>query len=50
VSQKIAGSRPDGVNDLYEFTSSFQPQNGTGVYSAYNRNEYCKQKNNVSGE
>jgi hypothetical protein len=23
---------------------------GPGVYSAYNRNEYQKQKNNVSGE
>jgi hypothetical protein len=34
---KVAGSRPDEAL-------------GPGVYSASNRNEYQKHKNNVSGE
>jgi hypothetical protein len=41
---KVALSRPDEVNDF------FQVILGPGVYSASNRNEYQKHKNNVSGE
>jgi hypothetical protein len=39
-SQKVAGSIPDEAVDFFQFTQSFQPQYGPGVYSATNRNEY----------
>jgi hypothetical protein len=43
------GSRADEVNEfsIYVILSAAL---GPGVYSASNRNEYQKQKNNISGE
>jgi hypothetical protein len=29
-SRKVAGSKPDGVNDVYQFTYSFRPHNPLG--------------------
>jgi hypothetical protein len=49
TSLNVAGSRPDEVNEFFQFNWSFQPHYGPGVYSALNRNAYQKQKN-VSGE
>jgi hypothetical protein len=48
TSRKVAGSRPDEVNffNLPNPTAALGP----GVSSASNRNEYQKQKKNVSGE
>jgi hypothetical protein len=44
ISQKVAGSRPDVVNNFFSiyltFPAAFQP----GVYSTYNRNEYQQQR------
>jgi hypothetical protein len=49
TSRKVAGSRPD--DELYFSNYLTLPSAlGPGVYSASNRNEYQKQKNNVSGE
>jgi hypothetical protein len=48
-SLNVVGSRRDEVNDLGNLSiipAAIRP----GVYSASNRNEYQKQKNNVSGE
>jgi hypothetical protein len=50
TSQKAAGSRPDEVNDFFSNYLILLAALGHGVYSASNRNEYRKQKNNVSGE
>jgi hypothetical protein len=48
TSHKVAGSRPDET----KFFNVPNPSDGTspGVHSASNRNEYQKQKYNVSGE
>jgi hypothetical protein len=51
TSRKIAGSRPDEVNAFFSIYLILLAALGPGVYSASNRNEYQKQKNNnVSGE
>jgi hypothetical protein len=47
---KIAGSRSDKVNDFSSIYLILPASLGPGVYAASNRNEYQKQKNNVSGE
>jgi hypothetical protein len=46
ASQEVAGSRPDEANEFFHFSDALGP----GAYPASNRNEYQKQKNNVSGE
>jgi hypothetical protein len=50
TSRKVTGSRPDEVNDFFSIYLIVPAALGPGVYSASNRNEYQKQKNNVSGE
>jgi hypothetical protein len=45
---KVAGSRPDEVN--FSIYLILPAALAPGVHSASNRNEYHKQKNNVSGE
>jgi hypothetical protein len=40
TSRKVAGSIPDEVIDICQFSSSLQPDCGPGVYSASNRNEF----------
>ena len=40
TSQKVAGSIPDGVIEIFSLTQSFRPHYGPGVDSASNRNEY----------
>jgi hypothetical protein len=47
---KVAGSRPDEVNDFLSSYLILPVALDPGVYSASNRNEYQKHKNNVSGE
>jgi hypothetical protein len=44
------GSRPDDVNEVFSIYLILLAALGPGVYSASNRNQYQKQKNNVSGE
>jgi GH25 family lysozyme M1 (1,4-beta-N-acetylmuramidase) len=46
---EVASSIPDEVNEFIEYLI-FPAARNPGVYSASNRNEYQKQKNNVSGE
>jgi hypothetical protein len=46
---KVAGSRPDEVNDFFIYLI-LPAVLGPGVYSVCNRNEYHKQENSVSGE
>jgi hypothetical protein len=49
TTRKVAGSRPDEV--IFFSVYLILPATlGPGVYSASNRNEYQKQKNNVSEE
>jgi hypothetical protein len=43
--RKVAGLIPDKVIEFIEFTWSFQPHHGPGVYSASNRYEYEEKKN-----
>jgi hypothetical protein len=50
TSWKVAGLRPKEVNDIFSIYLSFLAIVGPGVYSASNRNEYQKQKSNVSEE
>jgi hypothetical protein len=50
TNRTIAGSRPDEVNELFSIYLNLPAALGPGVHSASNRNEYPKQKNNVSGE
>jgi hypothetical protein len=50
TSQKIMGWRLDEVNEFFSIYLSLSAALCHGVYSASNRNEYHKQKNNVSGE
>jgi hypothetical protein len=47
TGQKVIGSRPNEVS--FSIYLILQAILGPGVYSASNRNEYQKQKNNVSG-
>jgi hypothetical protein len=42
ISRKVESSSPDEVTEFFQFTESFQPHYGPGVYSASNRNEYQK--------
>jgi hypothetical protein len=46
----VAASRFDEVNGFHSTYLIFQAALGPGDHSASNRNEYQKQKNNVSGE
>jgi hypothetical protein len=46
--QEVTGSRPDEVNEFLSIYLIFPAALGPGGYSASNRNEYQKQKNNVS--
>jgi hypothetical protein len=48
--RKVVGSRPDGGERIFSIYLAFPAALGRGAYSAYNRNEYQKQKSNVSGE
>jgi hypothetical protein len=48
--QEVASSRPDEVNEFFSIYIILPVALGPGVYSASNRNEYQKQKNNISGE
>jgi hypothetical protein len=48
--RKVAGSRADEVNEFFSIYLILHAALGPGVYSARNRNEYQRQKNNVSGE
>jgi hypothetical protein len=50
TSQKVAGSIPDEVNEFSSTYLILSAALSPGVYSVSNRNEYQKQKNNVSGE
>jgi hypothetical protein len=45
ASRKVVSSRLGELSDLFQFTAI-----GPGVYLAFNRNEYQKQKNNVCWE
>jgi hypothetical protein len=45
---KVVGSRPGEVN--FSIYLILPAALGPGVHSAFNKNEYQKQKNNVSGE
>jgi hypothetical protein len=47
---KVAGSRPEGMNEFVSMYLIILTALGPGVYSVTNRNEYRKQNNNVSGE
>jgi hypothetical protein len=44
TSWKVVSSRPEEVNEYF----SIYPSLGPGVYSASNRNEYQKQRNNLT--
>jgi hypothetical protein len=50
TNRKVAGSRPDEANEFLSIYLILPVALGPGVYSASNRNEYQKHKNNVSGE
>jgi hypothetical protein len=50
TGRKVTGSRPDEVNNFFFSIYLILPAAlGPGIYSASDRNEYQKQKNNVSG-
>jgi hypothetical protein len=48
--RKVAGSGLDEENELFSIYLILKAALGPGVHSASNRNEYQKQKNNVSGQ
>jgi hypothetical protein len=50
TSRKVAGFRPDEVNEFFSIDLILPAALGPGVNSASNRNKYQKQKNNVSVE
>jgi hypothetical protein len=50
TSRKLVGSRPYKVNENFSIYLIFPATPRPEVHSACNRNEYQKQKNNVSGE
>jgi hypothetical protein len=50
ASQKVEGPRPHLVNEVFSIHLILPAALGPGLHSASNRNEYQKQKNNVSGE
>jgi hypothetical protein len=45
TSRKVAGSRPDEVNEIFTIHLILPATLGPAVYSVSNRNEYQKQKN-----
>jgi hypothetical protein len=47
---QLARRRPDEMNAFFSIYLILLAALGPEVYSASNRNEYQKQKNNVSGE
>jgi hypothetical protein len=47
TSRKVAGSRPNEVNDFFEIYLILPAALGPGVSSASNKNEYQRQKINV---
>jgi hypothetical protein len=49
-SWKVAGSRPNEVNECFSIYLILPATPGLGVNSASDRNEYQKQKNDVCGE
>jgi hypothetical protein len=49
TSQTVSGSRPVEVNEFFSIYPFLPAALGPRVYSAFNRNEYQKQKN-ISGE
>jgi hypothetical protein len=49
-NQNVEGSRSDEVNELFSIYLILPAALDPEVYSASNRNEYQKQKNNISGE
>jgi hypothetical protein len=49
TSPQVAASRPDEVKEFFSMYLILPAVLGSGVHSASNRNEYQKQKNNVSG-
>jgi hypothetical protein len=49
-SRKVAGSRPDEVNEFFSIYLILPAALDPGVYSACNRNEYQKHKNDASVE
>jgi hypothetical protein len=50
TSRKVAGSRTDEVNAFSSIYLILPVALGPDIYSATSRNEYQKQKNNVSGK
>jgi hypothetical protein len=50
TSRKVASSKSDKVNEFFSIYLILPAALRPGVSSASNRNEYQKQKNNVSGE
>jgi hypothetical protein len=50
VVKAIGGTRPDEVNDFFSIYLILPAALTLGIHSACKRNEYQKQKNNVSGE
>jgi hypothetical protein len=44
------GLRPDEENEFFSVYLIFPAALGSGVYSAFNRNDYQEETNNVSGE
>jgi hypothetical protein len=50
TSRKAEGSRHDEVTEYFSIYLILPAALRPGVHTALNRNEYQKQKNNVSGE
>jgi hypothetical protein len=50
TSRKVADAKPDVMNDFLPIYLILPAALGPRVYSASNRNEYQKQKNNISVE
>jgi hypothetical protein len=50
TSWKVVSSKPIEVNEFFSIYLILPATLGPGIYSASNRSEYQKQKNNVSGE
>jgi hypothetical protein len=50
ISWKVAGSRRNVVNQFFSICVFLPDALDPGVHSVSNRNEYQKQKNNVSAE
>jgi hypothetical protein len=50
TSKKVAVSGPDDDNEYFSISLILPAALGPGVYSTSNRNEYEKQKSNISGE